>query len=83
MQTLSEDFADYLSLCEYSTILLSGPLHQIVQCKLSISTQNGVQVKLCKGWRKFCVVNNITAEKCLEFTSDGWMFNNVIIVEII
>jgi hypothetical protein len=81
MQTLSEEFADYLSLCDYPTILLSGPLNKIVSCKLSILTMNGTTVTFGRGWRKFCIVNNITEGTCLEFTSDGWLFNNVIIVE--
>jgi hypothetical protein len=83
MQILPQLFADFLYLCEYSNIKLSGPLNNIVRCKLHINTNNGVQVTFGKGWRKFCRLNNIMEGICLEFTCHQFMFNNVIIVEII
>jgi hypothetical protein len=75
-------FADFIYLCEYSHIKLSGPLNHIVRCKLSITTNNGVKVKLGKGWRKFCRLNNIAEGNRLEFTCHEFMSTNVIIVEI-
>jgi hypothetical protein len=76
-------FADFIYLCEYSHIKLSGPLNHIVRCKLSIKTTNGVKVKFGKGWRKFCRLNNITEGNHLEFTCHEFMSTNVVIVEII
>jgi hypothetical protein len=78
MQLLPQDFANYLSLCEYSKIKLSGPLNHIVSCKLEI---NGTAVQFGKGWKRFRERNNISEGICLEFTTDGFMNTNVIIVE--
>jgi hypothetical protein len=83
MQILSDIFADFLHLCEYSNIKLSGPLNNIVRSKLSIKNDNGVKVIFGKGWRKFCMLNNIVEGNRLEFTCHDFMFTNVIIVEII
>jgi hypothetical protein len=76
-------FADFIYLCEYSHIKLSGPLNNIVRCKLSIKMNNGVKVKFGKGWKKFCRLNNIVEGNRLEFTCHDFMTTNVIIVEII
>jgi hypothetical protein len=81
LQILPEDFGDFLSMGDYSKIKLLGPLSNIVKCKIGFNDEDRVKVKIGKGWKKFCTLNNITDGTCLEFTCHEFMFNNVIIVE--
>ncbi|KAK2383174.1 hypothetical protein QL285_070657 [Trifolium repens] len=50
---LSEEFGNWIKLSEYSKIKLSGPLNNVVTCKLGRKTQNGVQMYFDKGWKRF------------------------------
>jgi hypothetical protein len=81
MQILFEEFGNWIKLSEYSKIKLSGPLNNVVTCKLGRKTQNGVQMYFGKGWKRFCEKNNIVEGSFLEFTNDGFMHTNVFIVE--
>ncbi|KAK2363420.1 hypothetical protein QL285_088408 [Trifolium repens] len=80
---LPVNFSDFLCLCDFSNILLSGPLNHVVSCRLDIEFGYIVRVKFGRGWREFCQLNHIVQGNCLEFTCDGYMFTNVIIVELI
>jgi hypothetical protein len=81
LQILPDDFGNFLSMGDYSKIKLLGPLNNIVNCRIGFNDENRDKVKIGKGWKKFCTLNNITDGTCLEFTCHEFMFTNVIIVE--
>jgi hypothetical protein len=81
MQVLPDDFVHFLSMCDYSKIKLLGPGNHIVTCKIGFNDENRIKVKIGKGWKKFCSLNNVTDGTCLELTCHAFMFINVIIVE--
>jgi hypothetical protein len=81
VQVLPDDFGNFLSMLDYSKIKLFGPLNHIVTCKIGFNDATREKVKIGKGWKKFCTLNNIIDGTCLEFTCHEFMFTNVIIVE--